>query len=108
MSLNMLLNTSLRHAPPETHHLRHHHTTDHSIPTSQSGTSKEENDVEAPSSPNQGLGFHPGMEGKVGKGYLNSPSRRRTANFVDAEVAGWQSTKGFPRDPSPALRMGLD
>jgi hypothetical protein len=57
MTLNMLVDTSLRHAPPETHHLRCYHTTDHSVPTSQSGTSKEENDVEASSSPNQGLGF---------------------------------------------------
>jgi hypothetical protein len=108
MNLNMLVDTSLRHALPEMHHLHRHHTTDHSVPTSQSGTSKEDNDVEAPSLPNQGLGFHLGIEGKVGKGYLNIPSRRRTVNFVDAEVAGWQSTKGFPWDPSPAPRTGPD
>jgi hypothetical protein len=71
-------------------------------PTSQRGASKEENDTGALSSPSQGLGFHPEMKGEVGKGYLNSSSIRRIVIFVIAEVAGWQPTKSFPRNPSQA------
>jgi hypothetical protein len=54
-------------------------------PTSQSDASKEENDAGA-SQPR--LVFSPRMKGKVGKGYLNNPSRRRTTIFVVAEVVG--------------------
>jgi hypothetical protein len=43
----------------------------------------------------------------VGKGYLNSPLRRRATDVI-AEVAGRQPTKGFRQDPSPQPRTFLD